>query len=162
MKGITMALLCAALFLPAIAFPSAAEAAPAHESGATFRDVEGREWILLELRRPAETVRMDRETLAAYGMAEAYTINFQGGRVSGMGAPNRYFGPYTVGSNRVLRIGDMASTLMLALVEPEGLREHEYFAYLSRVTRWDLRNGRLELHTSSDDGNDAVLVFVPN
>ena len=165
MKRITVVLLCAAFFLPAIVFPSVAAAAPAHDAAARFGDVEGREWLLLEIRRGAETVNMDRENLAEYGFGEIYTIQFENGRVSGMGAPNRFFGPYTVGSNRSLRIGSadgaMASTLMMPLVEPEVLREHEYFAYLSRVARWDLRQGNLELFTSSEDGAETVLVFGP-
>ena len=164
MKSIITVLLCAALFLPAIVFPSGADAAPAHEGGARFGDVEGREWMLQELRRAAETIHIDRE-VDLYGFGDIYTLRFEGGRASGMGAPNRFFGPYTVGGNRALRIGSdngaMASTLMMALVEPEGLREHEYFAYLSRVTRWDLREGNLELFSTSEDGSNAVLVFVP-
>jgi len=163
MKGITMALLCAALFLPAIAFPPGADAAPARESGARFGDAEGREWKLVELRRAAKTVLIDRE-IDLYGFGEIYTIKFEAGRVSGMGAPNRFFGPYTVGGNRALRIGSengaLASTLMMPLVEPEFLREHEYFGYLSRVYRWDLREGNLELFSTSEDGSQAVLVFV--
>ena len=163
MKSIIMALLCAALFLPAIVFPSGVDAAPAHEAGARFSDVEGREWMLLELRRAAETVIVDRG-IDLYGFGEIYTVKFENGRISGMGAPNRFFGPYTVGGNRALRIGSengaLASTLMMALVEPEFLREHEYFGYLSRVTRWDLREGNLELFSSSEDGSQAVLVFA--
>ena len=165
MKSIIMPLLCATFFLPVIVFPSSADAAPAHDAGARFGDVEGIEWILLELRRGAETVHMDRENLAGYGFGEIFTIRFEGGRASGMGAPNRFFGPYTAGGNRALSIGSgngaMASTLMMPLVEPEVLREHEYFAYLSRVIRWDLRGGNLELFTSSEDGAETVLVFGP-
>ena len=171
MKGFSVVLFCAAFFLPAIVLSSCAGVAPAqenrvmfadvvYENGAAFNAVEGKDWMLLELRRPAETVRIDR-SVDLFGLGEIYTAHFEEGRISGMGAPNRFFGPYTVGSGRDLSIGLLASTLMMPLVEPDGLREHEYFAYLSRVTRWDIREGKLELHTSSDDGNEAVLVFVP-
>jgi len=163
MKRISMALLCAALLLPAIVFPSGVYAAPAREAEARFGDVEGRDWILLELNRTNETIRIDRE-VDLYGMGEIYSINFQAGRVSGMGAPNRFFGPYTVAGNRALRIGSengaLAQTMMMPLLEPEALREHEYFTYLSRVTRWDLRGEYLELFSSSDDGSAAVMVFA--
>jgi len=171
MKSITTALLCAAFSLSAIVLASCAGTAPAqengaavrgaaHENGAVFSNVEGTEWMLLELRRAAETVRIDR-AVDLFGLGEIYTALFEEGRISGMGAPNRFFGPYTVGSGRDLSIGLLASTLMMPLVEPEELREHEYFAYLYRVTRWELRGGRLELYTSSNDGREAVLVFVP-
>ena len=163
MKGIIMALFFAALFLPAVVAPSPALAAPAHDGGARFGDVEGREWKLVELRRVTETVFIDRE-VDLYGFGEIYTIKFQEGRVSGMGAPNRFFGPYTVGGNRALRIGSedgaLASTLMMPLVEPEFLREHEYFGYLSRVIRWDLRERNLKLFSSGEDGSEMVLVFA--
>ena len=159
MRGITTALLCAALFLPAMVFSSCASAAPAP---GTFGDIEGREWLLLELRRNAETVRIDRENPDLSGFGEIYTAHFEDGRISGMGAPNRFFGPYTLGGGRDLSIGLLAHTLMMALVEPEDLREHEYFAYLYRVTHWDFRDGRLELHSSSEDGSATVLVFLPN
>jgi len=165
MKGITVALFCAAFLLSAIVAPSNAGAAPAHEAGARFGDVEGREWVLMGLRRGADNIQMDREHLAEYGFGEIFTIKFEDGRVSGMGAPNRFFGPYTVGGNRALRIGSengaLATTMMMPLVEPDVLREHEYFMYLSRVIRWDLRGGRLELYTSSAAGIETVLVFVP-
>jgi len=166
MKKITVVLFCAALFLPAIAFPAIASGAPAHESGASFKDVEEKEWILSEVKSAGKTVHMDRKKLEAENMGGVYTINFKKeeasneGRVSGMGAPNRYFGPYTSGSNRSLSLGNMASTMMMAFREPDGLRENEYFACLSRVTRWDLREGRLELYSSDNNRSEVILVFV--
>jgi len=174
MKGIIRVFLCAALFLPAIVLTSCAGTAPAqengaavgaaHENGTEFGAVEGREWMLLELRRAAEVVVIDREA-DLFGMGAIYTATFEGGRISGMGAPNRFFGPYTAGANRALSIGSadgaMAATLMMPLVEPEFLREHEYFAYLSRVTRWNLSGGNLELFSTSEDGSETILVFVP-
>jgi heat shock protein HslJ len=84
-----------------------------------------------------------------------YSISFNENRLFGMGAPNRYNGPYTVNSNRFLSIGNIASTLMMAIVDPDGLKEHEYFRCLSSVTRWDLRQGKLELYS-----RDSILVFV--
>jgi len=166
MKGIITALACAAFFLPAIAFSSCAGAPPAAHNGAelngaAFSDAEGREWFLSEIRRGAHTIRMDRRELSAYGFDGIYSIHFEDGRISGMGAPNRFFGPYTVGGGGELAIGLLGHTMMMALAEPADLREHEYFAYLSRVTRWNLREGRLELYTSSDDGSETVFVFAP-
>ena len=166
MKKITVVLFCVSLFLPVIAFPSLASGAPAHEGGTSFKDVEGKEWILSEVKSAGKTVHMDRKKLEAENMGGVYTINFKKeeasneGRVSGMGAPNRYFGPYTSGSNRSLSLGNMASTMMMAFREPEGLKENEYFSFLSRVTRWDLRNGKLELYCSGSAGGEAILIYT--
>jgi len=153
-------LFCSALLLPLALLASCAGSPPDRGTGAGFGDVEEREWYLSELRSAGVSVRMDREKLDADGFEGIFSANFQEGRLSGMGAPNRYFGPYTVDGNRGLDIGLLASTLMLAFREPDGLTEHEYFGYLSRVTRWDLREGKLELYSTDEAGNEAVLIFV--
>jgi len=123
----------------------------------TLNDVEGKEWILTELRGAGNTVRIDRGKLASADTNGSFTINFQDGRVSGIGWPNRYFGPYTVGGGEALSIGNLASTTMAAFIELDELKEFDYFAYLSRVTRWAVRDGKLELY--STDGREMVLVF---
>jgi heat shock protein HslJ len=159
MKKVSVVLSCLILSLLAIAFTSCADGASVRanepDSGAVFGDVEGNEWILLEVKSGKKTIPMDRKKLEADGMGGVYTINFKDGRVYGMGAPNRYFGPYTLGSNRSLSIGNLATTLMASIKNPPGLNEIEYYAYLSKVTRWDLRYGKLELYS----GADAVLIF---
>jgi hypothetical protein len=53
----------------------------------------------------------------------------------------------------------MASTLMMAFFDIEGLNEREYFAYLSKVKSWNLQNGKLELHTFGENGETVVLVY---
>jgi heat shock protein HslJ len=166
MRKVTMVLFYAAFVLPAIVFPSLASGAPAKESGVTFKDVEGKEWFLSEVKSAGKVVLMDRKKLEADDMGKFFSIIFQkdnasdGGRVGGTAAPNSYFGPYTPGDNRALSIGNMASTLMMAIKEPEGLRENEYFNYLAKVTRWDLRNGEPELYCSGSNGDEVILVFT--
>ena len=124
----------------------------------TLSDVEGKEWRLTELRSAGNTVRIDRSKLAAADTNGSFTISFQTGRVSGMGWPNRYFGPYTADSGEALSIGDLASTMMAAFMELDELKEHDYFVYLSNVTRWAVRDGKLELYSTSS-GRETVLVF---
>ena len=153
------------------AFPSCAGAAPAQDTApetgiaaetgmaADFSEAEGKEWVLSEIMRFREIVKIDRNALEAIGMGGAFTVSFQDGRVSGMGAPNRYFGPFSAGPDMTLNIGNLASTLMAAISEPEALKEHEYFAYLSRTVRWDLHEGRLELYSANNDETVAVLVY---
>ena len=135
-------------------------AAPSWETGTSFDDIEGKEWILLEVKNAGETIVMDRQKLQAQGLGGVYTIQFQEGRISGMGSPNRYFGPYTVGNNRALTIGDVASTMMFSFIQPDGLSESEYFALLSNTARWDLRGELLELYSLNSDGAEVVLVFA--
>ena len=175
MKYKTLITICAILALTVISFSScaggasssggAAQGESAEDSKAVFDDLTGQEWFLLEVQSPGKTVYMERKKLDAINMGGVYTINFQardstGGQVSGMGAPNRYFGPYTVSNDRKLSLGPLASTLMAAIIEPEGLKEFEFLTYLGNARRWDLRGGKLELYSTNSEGNEAVLVFT--
>jgi heat shock protein HslJ len=117
-------------------------------------DIQGKEWVLEEIRTNTETVRIERPE-----NVEAFTIRFEVERVGGTGWPNHYFGPYTAGEGNSLSIGNMAATLMMAFFEIEGLNEPQYFAYLANVNSWSLQNGKLELTSSEENGEKAVLVF---
>ena len=117
-------------------------------------DIQGKDWILEELRINAATVRIDRPH-----NTECFTLRFDAERVGGIGLPNRYTGPYTAGEGTSLSIGLLASTLMVSLFNIEGLNEHEYFAYLSKVKSWNIQNGKLELTTSGENGETVILVY---
>jgi len=125
----------------------------------------GNEWSLVQVRRAGMTTAIDRTAPAAFATADLsgwFSLRFQDdGQLNGMGAPNRYFGPYTAGNNRALSIGTVASTMMASFVELEELKEREYFDYLSRVTRWELRGGRLELYSAEVSGAEVVLIYSP-
>jgi heat shock protein HslJ len=160
MKNLIRLVVFAIFFLPAIVLPFAVHGAPARDAGANFSDMEGKEWVLSEFRSAGRTITMDRRKLEVDGFTGVFSIQFENNRVSGMGAPNRFFGPYTAGSNRALSLGNMASTLMAPIIEPEELKEHEYLSYLSNVTRWDFAEGKLELYSFSSSGAETVLVFT--
>jgi heat shock protein HslJ len=164
MKNAIMVVFCMVLALPLIT--SCADTANTRDSeiafrdsGTTFGEVEGKEWKLMEVVDAGKTVSINREKLEADNMGGFYTIKFQDGQVGGIGAPNRYFGPYTAMGGGVLNIGALASTLMANLIEPDGLKEHEYFSYLSNVTRWDIRKERLELRSKNSNSTETVLIF---
>jgi heat shock protein HslJ len=159
MKKSTGAYLCVVFILSAMVLTLCSGGASARGSGAVFKDVQGKEWTLMEIRSQGKTVSIDRKKLETGFPGGAFTINFEDDRVSGVGAPNRYFGPYTVDSNNALSIGDLASTMMAALFEPEELKEHEFLAYLSEAKRWDLKSGKLELYSANSAGVETVLVF---
>jgi heat shock protein HslJ len=158
----TRIIFVAVFLLSIIIFPLMLSASPSQEGGyvVSFNEVIGKEWMLADLRVGGNTITMDRVKLAADNMADVYSLTFNEGRVSGKAAPNRYFGPYTESSGKALNLGNIASTLMASSKVPDGLNETEYFAYLTRVTRWDLVNGKLELYSTDSNGTAAVLVFV--
>ena len=125
-------------------------------SGSGIGEIIGREWILDEFIHGSEAVSINRTRSGALG--EIFTLRFDEERVSGMAAPNRYFGPYTAGAGNTLSIGPMAGTLMASFFEPEELKEHEFYAYLEKVEMWELRGKRLVLHTNGEDGKEAMLL----
>ena len=150
------------VFLAVLILPFTAHAEPAQENGITFKDVEAKEWILTEVRSVTSggsVIYMDRRKLEAINMGGIYTISFSDNRASGMGAPNRYFAPYAAGPDKTLRINNIGSTMMAAFIEPDGLKENEYFNYLSKVFRWDLKDGKLELYSTGSNGAETVLIF---
>jgi heat shock protein HslJ len=162
MKKIINLAFCTVFLLYAIAFPSIAHGAPARDPSAVFNDVEGKEWILSEIKKDGSSTVIDRQKLSADGMGGFFTVSFSEGRLSGMGAPNRCFGPYSVSANRSLNIGNIASTMMAAFREPDDLKESEYFDYLSKVKRWDIWEGKLELCSINSNGTETVLIFLIN
>ena len=169
--------ICFCLLLSAIAFQACTGAAPAtdnevsalageagNEYEAEFKDIEGKEWLLSEIKSKEKTVTLDRNKYEASNMGAFFTIIFQEdkiqeGRVSGTGAPNRYFGSFRTSSDKKLNIGTLASTLMAAFIEPDEIKENEYFNYLSKVSRWDLSAGKLELYSLNNE-LEVVLVFI--
>jgi heat shock protein HslJ len=130
-------------------------------SGPRFSDLIGKEWKLTEIRSSADTVasRFSRQELTEIGMENAYTLRFEEERLGGMGAPNRYFAPYEQGEGQALSIRAIAGTLMASFREPENLKEKEYFKYLENVEKWDLVQGKLQLYTKNEQGEEITLIF---
>ena len=151
MKNIMMKI--AILFLVPAVFSCAS--GNAATSNVPFSEVQGKDWSLAEVKSGNNTVSIDRTN----GAKEAFTLRFSTDRLNGTAAPNTYFAPYTVGENHALSIGMVAGTLMAPLFEREDLKEHEYYGYLGKVNRWDLRNGKLELYTSAENGSQVTLIF---
>jgi len=134
-------------------------------STASFTDVEGKEWQLSEITSTGKNIIINRQKYETNFMGAYFSISFmeespQEGRIGGTGAPNRFFGPYTLEGSRGLSIGTVANTLMVAFNEPDELKEREYFAYISEVTRWDLADGKLRLYSINKEGSEAILIFI--
>ena len=152
--GLALSALACAGDAPAV---KGASVAGDTRNSVAFGDIQGKDWTLVEYRNGSNTVPIDRTKPTA---TNVYTLRFnQDNTVSGMGAPNRYFGPYTIGESNNLSIGMVAATLMAPLFENEDLKESDYFSFLGRVSRWELQNGRLELYTTVEDGSQIVLIF---
>jgi hypothetical protein len=49
---------------------------------------------------------------------------------------------------------------MLALSEPEQLKEREFFTYLEKADQWNLVKGNLELRSTNNEGAEVFLVFA--
>jgi len=166
MRSLTILALCAIFVTPVLMFPFTASGEAVMERGPVFSDVAGKEWMLSGLKIDGKTITIDRKKFEADNMGGFYSLSFREeesvnqGMIGGMGAPNRYFGPFTASDNKILTIGNIAGTMMLAFREPEELKEREYFEYLSKVTRWDLRNGKLELYSINSSGSEAILLFT--
>jgi heat shock protein HslJ len=124
-----------------------------------FEEIQDKEWKLWMIQTEPENVVFDRNQLTAEGFDGIFTIRFAD-RVSGKGAPNRYFGPYETGKDRSLTIRNTAATLMAPIREPEKLKERDFFNYLENVYHWNINKGNLELFTRGEGGVETVMVFV--
>jgi heat shock protein HslJ len=129
-------------------------------SGPKFTDVSGLEWKLIGVSIEGQSINFDRNALVNDGFGEIFTLTFDAERLSGVGAPNRYFAPYTLGSKQAITVQTVAGTLMAAIRQPEKLRENDYFTYISNTYEWNLVGGNLELHSKNADGKDVVLTFT--
>jgi len=125
-----------------------------------FSDVTGKEWLLVEIKSDTQGLTFDRKNLKNEGFGEIFTLNFDGERISGVGAPNRYTAPFKVEKNQVISIKLVASTLMAPIREPERLKEQDYFTYLQNAYKWNFtKEGKFELYSKNKDKAEAVLIF---
>jgi heat shock protein HslJ len=119
-----------------------------------FSSIMGKKWDLMEVKSDSTETVIDRS-----GNANIYTLTFSSdGTASGKGAPNNYRSPYTLTENKGIAFSLIAGTLMAPIFEPEGLKEHDYYQYLEKTTRWDVSNGQLQLFTKDDSG-EVILIF---
>ncbi|GHV87668.1 hypothetical protein AGMMS50267_00280 [Spirochaetia bacterium] len=127
----------------------------------SFDEVQGKAWVLDELvRESGGTAIINRQKLDADGFGDAYTLMVDTERISGKGAPNRYFSPYTLGPDQKISINPIAGTLMASLVEPEGLKEREYYSLLEQVNQWQLTGGKLKLYSKTPNGEPVILIYT--
>jgi len=121
----------------------------------TFGEVQDKLWNLVEVRNGSTVISIDRTNVKR----DIYTIKFQKDRLIGSGAANAFFAAYTAGENQALSIGRIGSSRVAPLHEMKDFTERDYLMCLQKADRWDLRDGKLELHTYDKDGAKVVLVF---
>ena len=124
-----------------------------------FSDVRDKDWKLMKVRAGKDKVIFQRSMLTQENFKDIYTLRFDAERVSGAGCPNRYFAPYTLAEKQVIKINPIAATLMLALFEPEQLKERDFFSYLEKADQWNIVKGNLELRSKNNEGAAIILVF---
>jgi heat shock protein HslJ len=116
----------------------------------SLADLAGTEWVLnrLDVNEPLE------------GQPEI-TLVFDGNRISGKSACNRYFAEAKEGGELPgdLHISDIGGTRMACPEEVMNL-ENRYLDALGKVTRYSFISGKLALTWWNDGATDALL-FVP-
>ena len=142
----------AALFATIILMQTACVSAP------EFTDVRDKDWKLMQVRAGKDVI-FERSMLTQESARDVFTLRFDSERVSGAGCPNRYFSPYALAEKQAISIQPIASTLMLALSEPEQLKERDFFNYLEKADKWNIVKGNLELRSTNSEGATVFLVF---
>jgi heat shock protein HslJ len=126
----------------------------------SFDEVQGKVWSLDEIVTESGSIIINRQKLETDGMGDAFTMVVDAERISGKGAPNRYFSPYTLGEDQEISISPIAGTLMMSFVEPEGIQEREYYNYLEQVNQWLLTGDKLELYAETPEGDPIIMLFT--
>ena len=145
-----------ALLMGCKSAPAAAVAAA--DSPSVFGEVVGKNWKLIEVHINKNN-SLNKYVITREGMEEIFTLKFDEQNIAGVGAPNRYSAPYTIGEDSAISIMTVRATLMASIREPEQLREHDYFNYVQNTYRWNLVDTNLELYSKTEDGSEIVLIF---
>jgi heat shock protein HslJ len=149
-----------ALILAACATGGGATARSGQAAPLSFDEVRGKLWALDEVVTEAGAISINRRKLEADGQGDDFTLEADAERISGKGSPNRFFAPYTLGPDQEISISPIAGTLMMGLVDPEGLQEREYFNYLEQTNQWLLTGDILELYSETSEGDPVIMVFT--
>jgi heat shock protein HslJ len=133
-------------------------------SVSSFSGVTGKDWKLIEVQIDStpfnRIVLYDRNDLKKHNVGNVYTVKFDAEIVSGTGAPNKYSAPYTQGEDDSLKIMVMRSTQMAPIVQPEKLQEYDFYVFMQNVEQWSVDNGKLVLHSKTENGITLRLIFV--
>lgn len=149
------------VFAACVSAPANPPQAVQSEDTRGFSDALGKNWNLIDVRVKPHEIIFEREKLEEEGFRDIFTLRFDTENIGGIGAPNRYSAPYTLGDGQAITINAVRATLMAPLHEPEKLKERDYFLYLQNTIRWNFAGENLELHTQGEDGTETALLFAP-
>jgi len=127
----------------------------ANVNNTAFSEAQGRHWNLTEVKNKSAIISIDRTNTPK----DIYTIKFETAHLIGSGAVNFYSASYVARENHTLSIIRFARIRNDTLYEMENFSEYEYFQHLQRVNRWDIHDGKLELHTCDEYGARVILIF---
>ena len=129
-------------------------------SAPRFSGVTNKDWNLVEVKIESGHIIFDRSKLVSEGFGEIFTLRFDIERANGIGAPNRYFAPYSAESGQAITIKTVAGTTVVPIHEPEKLKERDYFSLLENAYQWSVENGNLHLLSRGENNVETVLIFA--
>jgi hypothetical protein len=133
--------------------------------GASFKEIQGKVWKLVEVRINAansrDPVTFDRMKLKSEGMDDIFILSFNTlAEVNGTAAPETYTASYEQGEGQSLSLKQVNITHTDRVIAPERLREAEYFSFLEKINRWEYSQNRLELYSATPGGQETMLIFT--
>jgi hypothetical protein len=132
---------------------------------ASFKEIQGKDWKLVEVRIDAsnsrDPIKFDRMKLKSEGMDDIFILNFNtAAEVSGRAAPETYAAIYERGDGQSLFFKQVNINHTDRVIAPERLRETAYFALLEKINRWEYSQDKLELYSTTPDGQETILIFT--
>jgi hypothetical protein len=80
--------------------------------------------------------------------------------VSGRAAPETYTASYELGDGQSLFFRQVNINHTDRVIAPERLRETAYFSLLEKINRWGYSQDKLELYSTTSDGQETILIFT--
>jgi len=117
------------------------------------------EWFLEEFKTGSQVTKINR-TQKGNDFSDYFSLLMDWENISGTGAPNRYNSWYKTEDGNGMYIGVIRRTLMATFVEPEELKEYQFFTFLEKVNKWKYNGEKLELYTVDENDKETVLVFL--
>jgi hypothetical protein len=145
-----------AVLFAALFWSCKSQPAPSVQS---YADISGVLWYLTEVEAGGGKTALDRQSLEADGLGDAYTLEFADDGISGKAAPNRYRSAFKARDGRNFSLLPTVSTLMASSIGIDGITEGEYFRCLERTASWELTGAGLELRSAPGTGEDITLRF---
>jgi len=124
-----------------------------------FTEVAGKDWKLTAVYVDGKKTEFSRDAQPGGFARDIFSLKLQDGTISGLGAPNRYTGRYTLNDNQGISVTPLAATMMAALFQTENLNEHEFFVYIQNAYLWKQVDGNLELYSKNANNREVRLIF---